>query len=160
MKVGSIQSYVGRIDSTMAPVCLKAVLRGIAVSTMLFHESSSLSASPNTKASGRRSFLTEFVVAGTALSLPASAKVPTGASDGNLPDLPSEAVRSYLQYRIPLQISADFYVFELRDKLSDISQWCVLLSKYKVHMICLNFTHGSLLGSFGYAGAKSANFSR
>lgn len=29
----------------------------------------------------------------------------TGPADGNLPDLPAEAVRSYLQYRIPLQVS-------------------------------------------------------
>lgn len=30
--------------------------------------------------------------------------------------------RSYLQYRIPLQISADFYVFDLRELLSDPSK--------------------------------------
>jgi len=45
------------------------------------------------------------------------------SSDGNLPDLPSEAVRSYLQYRIPLQIAADYYVFNLQDMVADIDQW-------------------------------------
>lgn len=40
-----------------------------------------------------------------------------------LSDLPPEAVRSYLQYRIPLQISTDFYLFELRDKLTDTNTW-------------------------------------
>lgn len=47
----------------------------------------------------------------------------TGPSDGNLDDLPPDAVRSYLQYRVPLQISADFYVFELQPLLSDVQQW-------------------------------------
>mmetsp|Transcript_43943 Transcript_43943/g.106548 ORF Transcript_43943/g.106548 Transcript_43943/m.106548 type:complete len:344 (-) Transcript_43943:109-1140(-) len=47
----------------------------------------------------------------------------TGASDGNLPDLPSEGTRSYLQYRIPLQIAADYYVFSLQDLIADTDQW-------------------------------------
>ena len=33
-----------------------------------------------------------------------------------------EAVRSYLQYRVPLQTSADFYTFELRDLLADTAE--------------------------------------
>ena len=47
----------------------------------------------------------------------------TGPDSGNLPDLPPDAVRSYLQYRIPLQTSADFYIFELQDLLKDTSDW-------------------------------------
>jgi hypothetical protein len=47
----------------------------------------------------------------------------TGSSDGNLPDLPSEAARSYLQYRIPLQIAADYYIFSLQDLVVDTDQW-------------------------------------
>jgi hypothetical protein len=47
----------------------------------------------------------------------------TGPDDGNLADLPPEAVRSYLQYRMPLQKSADYYVFELQDKVKDIDDW-------------------------------------
>ena len=47
----------------------------------------------------------------------------TGISDGNLPDLPSEGARSYLQYRIPLQIAADYYVFSLQDLIGDTDQW-------------------------------------
>ena len=54
---------------------------------------------------------------------PALAATPAGANDGNLPDLPPDAVRSYLQYRIPLQISADFYVWELQDKLRSFDNW-------------------------------------
>mmetsp|Transcript_19281 Transcript_19281/g.29211 ORF Transcript_19281/g.29211 Transcript_19281/m.29211 type:complete len:304 (-) Transcript_19281:68-979(-) len=53
----------------------------------------------------------------------AGAATIAGASAGLLPDLPSEAVRSYLQYRIPLQIAADYYVFELLPKLSSIDDW-------------------------------------
>ena len=44
-------------------------------------------------------------------------------SDGNLPDLPNEAVRSYLQYRIPLQLAADYYIFALQGMIADIDQW-------------------------------------
>lgn len=47
----------------------------------------------------------------------------TGPTDGNLVDLPPEAVRSYLQYRMPLQTSADYYVFELQDKIKDSDDW-------------------------------------
>ena len=54
---------------------------------------------------------------------PALAVTPTGPNDGNLVDLPPEAVRSYLQYRIPLQTSADFWLFELHDLLSDTNTW-------------------------------------
>lgn len=55
---------------------------------------------------------------GTAL-----AKRVTGAEDGNLPDLPPEASRSYLQYRIALQVAADYYLFELQNKLGNIDDW-------------------------------------
>jgi hypothetical protein len=55
--------------------------------------------------------------------LPSNAVTPTGATDGNLVDLPPDAARSYLQYRIPLQTAADFYIFELQGLLSDVDQW-------------------------------------
>lgn len=47
----------------------------------------------------------------------------TGALDGNLPDLPPEAAKSYLQYRVPFQIALDYYIFELQPKLGDIDEW-------------------------------------
>jgi len=53
----------------------------------------------------------------------AAATTPTGANDGNLVDLPPETVRSYLQYRVPLQIAADFYVFDLQGMLRNIDDW-------------------------------------
>ena len=62
------------------------------------------------------------VLAGMAPSAGAAPTIAT-AADGSLPDLPNEAVRSYLQYRIPLQIAADYYVFALQDMIGDIDQW-------------------------------------
>jgi hypothetical protein len=44
-------------------------------------------------------------------------------SGSSLEDLPPDATRSYAQYRIPLQISADYYVFELQDKIADVEEW-------------------------------------
>lgn len=68
-------------------------------------------------------------------SLPqdASAATPNTASDGNLPDLPKEAVRSYLQYRIPLQIAADYYVFELQGRLSKTDDWGEINQLFQVN---------------------------
>lgn len=59
-------------------------------------------------------------------SIPTSARATptiTGPTDGNLPDLPPDASRSYLQYRAPLQIATDYYVFELQGKLADVDDW-------------------------------------
>jgi len=47
----------------------------------------------------------------------------TDASSGLLPDLPPEAVRSYLQYRFPLQLAADFYVFDLQVMVGDTDEF-------------------------------------
>jgi len=58
------------------------------------------------------------VVAAT-VGAPSAAWAIASANDGFLPDLPPEAVRSYLQYRVPLQTAADFYVFELQDLLKE-----------------------------------------
>mmetsp|Transcript_43544 Transcript_43544/g.63895 ORF Transcript_43544/g.63895 Transcript_43544/m.63895 type:complete len:309 (-) Transcript_43544:455-1381(-) len=56
--------------------------------------------------------------------LPAfAAGTVTTITDGNLSDLPPDAARSYLQYRAALQISADFYMFELQRKILDIDDW-------------------------------------
>jgi len=54
-----------------------------------------------------------------------AANAEAGRLGGNMPDpdLPPDAVRSYLQYRIPLQTSADFYVFELQELLKDTSDY-------------------------------------
>ena len=66
--------------------------------------------------------------AGTAalvgLLSPMASNVPVAKAAGSaLDDLPPEAQRSYKQYRIPLQIAADYYLWELRDKISVIDDW-------------------------------------
>ena len=55
-------------------------------------------------------------------AIPEGTKV-TGADDGNLPDLPPEAAKSYLQYRISFQVAMDYYLFELQSKLGNIDDW-------------------------------------
>jgi len=44
-------------------------------------------------------------------------------TDDNFSDLPNDAVRSYVQYRVPLKIAADYYIFSLQGMVSDIDQW-------------------------------------
>ena len=56
------------------------------------------------------------------LAVPSIANA-AGAEDGNLPDLPPNAVRSYLQYRVLLQISADYYTWDIQDKMADTNEW-------------------------------------
>jgi hypothetical protein len=77
--------------------------------------------------SSRRRFFdtTIAAVATTVVGLqPAPSMAIEGVTmKGNMPDLPPETVRSYLQYRMPLQTSADFYLFELRDQLSNTADW-------------------------------------
>jgi len=47
---------------------------------------------------------------------------PSLAADPD-PDLPQDAIRSYLQYRVPLQIASDYYLFDLKESLSDVDNW-------------------------------------
>jgi hypothetical protein len=91
-------------------------------------------------AGSRRNFLGTGPVAAIAAwitvsttSLPSTAADVTGASDGNLPDLPRDAVRSYLQYRIPLQIAADYYVFSLQGMVNDVEQWGDVSQLFRVN---------------------------
>ena len=76
---------------------------------------------------GRRELFRNLVTsAGTAALVlsPMTTNVPVAnAAGAALDDLPPEAQRSYKQYRIPLQIAADYYLWELRDKISVIDDW-------------------------------------
>ena len=58
---------------------------------------------------------------GASAALPS--RVPTTSSSGLLPDLPPEAVRSYLQYRFPLQLAADYYIFDLQTMVRDTDEF-------------------------------------
>ena len=49
----------------------------------------------------------------------ANAREVTDVTSGGLPDLPPDAQRSYLQYRFPLQLAADFYIFDLQTMVGD-----------------------------------------
>ena len=83
------------------------------------HPASALHAE-NRESIDRRSILQ--LTAASFLVIPSIAKA-TGAEDGNLPDLPQNAIQSYLQYRIPLQISADYYLWDLQEKMADTNEW-------------------------------------
>ena len=79
---------------------------------------------PSSAAHSRRAWLQQSLLAASAVALAAPeralAREVTDASSGELPDLPPEAVRSYLQYRFPLQLSADFYIFDLQNMVRAI----------------------------------------
>lgn len=76
---------------------------------------------------GRREVFRNLVTsAGTAALVlsPMTSNVPVANAAGSaLDDLPPEAQRSYRQYRIPLQIAADYYLWELRGKISVVDDW-------------------------------------
>ena len=55
------------------------------------------------------------------------------SEQGNLPDLPNDAVRSYVQYRIPFKISADYYLFSLKDMVADSDQWGDVSTLFQVN---------------------------
>jgi len=54
---------------------------------------------------------------------PALAVTPTGSGDGLLDELPNDALRSYLQYRIALQIFADFYLWDFQRLVQSTDDW-------------------------------------
>ena len=57
------------------------------------------------------------------LDLPSAvAREVTDVTSGNIPDLPIDAQRSYMQYRFPLQLAADFYIFDLQTMVADTGE--------------------------------------
>lgn len=104
---------------------VSSITRGLSFLTVAVCVHPYSTSSPSNQASRRDVLQRSFAAALLAAhSSPVSAA--TGPQDGNLPDLPPEAVRSYLQYRVPLQTSADFYLFELRELLTDTSEWGIV----------------------------------
>ncbi|EED89492.1 predicted protein [Thalassiosira pseudonana CCMP1335] len=53
----------------------------------------------------------------------AYAREMTDITSGELPELPPEAQRSYLQYRFGLQLAADFYLFDLQTMVADTDEY-------------------------------------
>jgi hypothetical protein len=112
------------------------------VSTCLNVNSNNVGGEIDKVGPSRRNFLSLILPAAIATSQldilssgpqPAFATTTTGAADGNLPDLPYEAVRSYLQYRVALQIAADYYVFDLQNLLSDADTWGDVSQLFRVN---------------------------
>lgn len=88
--------------------------------------STSLNAAP----SSRRSWLTSSssILLGSAIAATASnpqaafAKTVTNAASLD-PDLPNDAIKSYLQYRYSLQLAADYYIFDLQNMVADTDEY-------------------------------------
>ena len=51
------------------------------------------------------------------------ARSALAADQGSLDDLPPQAARSYLQYRMPLQMGADYYLWTFQEKIKDTNDW-------------------------------------
>lgn len=77
--------------------------------------------------STRRSFVTSSILLGSAIAATASnpqaafAKTVTNAASLD-PDLPNDAIKSYLQYRYSLQLAADYYIFDLQNMVADTGE--------------------------------------
>mmetsp|Transcript_31882 Transcript_31882/g.63158 ORF Transcript_31882/g.63158 Transcript_31882/m.63158 type:complete len:314 (-) Transcript_31882:155-1096(-) len=116
---------------SLAPVVSFSTVARPSGSSALWSSNKSDDAAPSSPSPvlSRRQAILAVPSVGLALSAlvpaPAYASTATTAENigGNLPDLPGEAVRSYLQYRIPLAIAIDFFVFELQDKIEVIDDW-------------------------------------
>ncbi len=90
----------------------------------------------NSSEASRRDFFATSAAMAMLTAVAPSANAAMGiatANDGNLPDLPNEAVRAYLQYRVQLQISADSYVFSIQDKIGDIDEWGEIGQLFRVN---------------------------
>jgi len=68
------------------------------------------------------SVLLGAAVASTSIPQAAFARTVTNASSLD-PDLPNDAVKSYLQYRYSLQLAADYYIFDLQNMVADTDEY-------------------------------------
>ena len=57
------------------------------------------------------------------LLAPSPVLAAASKSMGNLDDLPPDGKKSYLQYRIQLQIFADFFIYDLQTLVEDTDEW-------------------------------------
>ena len=87
--------------------------------------STSLNAEPSTRRSWLQS--SSSILLGSAIAATASnpqaafAKTVTNAASLD-PDLPNDAIKSYLQYRYSLQLAADYYIFDLQNMVADTGE--------------------------------------
>ena len=68
-----------------------------------------------------RSILLGSAFASSSPQLAYAKKTGTDASSLD-PDLPPDAIKSYLQYRYSLQLAADFYIFDLQNMVADTGE--------------------------------------
>mmetsp|Transcript_3872 Transcript_3872/g.5957 ORF Transcript_3872/g.5957 Transcript_3872/m.5957 type:complete len:301 (-) Transcript_3872:1377-2279(-) len=103
-----------------------------AFSTTSCRTSASCSSSTSLNAevpSTRRSWLqtSSSVLLGAAIastSTPQAAFARTVTNAASLdPDLPNDAIKSYLQYRYSLQLAADYYIFDLQNMVADTDEY-------------------------------------
>ena len=71
------------------------------------------------------SVLLGAAIASTSTPQAAFAKTVTNAASLD-PDLPNDAVKSYLQYRYSLQLAADYYIFDLQNMVADTGEIHIL----------------------------------
>ena len=124
-----------------ATLMLAQIQVGSAFVPASFGSSKFLSATSDTQLDAvvsRKDFLSVGPAAALGVAIPtlfpgSAAVAATGQTDGNLPDLPRDAVRSYLQYRIPLQIAADAYIFQYQEMITDIDQWGEVSQLFRVN---------------------------
>ena len=78
------------------------------------------------------SVLLGSVIASASSPQVAFAKTATDASSLD-PDLPNDAIKSYLQYRYSLQLAADYYMFDLQDMVADTGEIILVMC-----LCCIN----------------------
>lgn len=117
---------VASSSAFVTPPPLSAVSSFSPGKVLLSHASESVEQDsfPDMTVVTRRELLRFSLASATsAVVLPLSSSVAAAATSEIDPDLPPNAARSYLQYRIPLQIAADFYIFELQSMVGNIDDW-------------------------------------
>lgn len=93
--------------------------------------------------STRRSWLQTSVLMGAAIastSTPQAAFARTVTDASSLdPDLPNDAIKSYLQYRYSLQLAADYYIFDLQNMVADTGEINILSHVHVVNVEAVSF---------------------
>lgn len=113
-----LAAFLAQASNAFQPIASSASKNGLLLQATPGNEESN--------AIGRRELFQTAAVASLAPLFqvtPANAIKVTGPGDGLLSDLPSDGLKSYLQYRFSLQLFADFYVYDLQRLVSDTDEW-------------------------------------
>jgi hypothetical protein len=131
----TVPDHIHGVSRRMAPKAAATVMDATKTST---DNNNNSEEAPSSSSSSQRRLLLASIPAITAAMMTstqfaAPSFALTTSADGNLPDLPNEAVRSYLQYRVALQIAADYYIFDMQGMLADIDQWGEIGQLFRVN---------------------------